>query len=260
MKSFTVGADPELFLTKDNQIISAAGLFPGTKDAPIQISKNVHLLVDNAALEYNITPTNTPMQLVNVIGEAMNTIEDQVGNSGYGISHVCSHSFEKTQLKHPGNWIFGCDPDFNAWTEEIQPNPKHPDPCFRAAGGHIHIGIPGQFTANKIITLVKCLDITLGLYLATHDTPDAFARREFYGKAGSFRFKPYGLEYRTPSNQWIFNHTLLSRINYHIQRAFIRANNPNENYEYDWAVVQYINTGVWPEALSFGPKELLDIF
>jgi hypothetical protein len=33
---------------------------------------------------------------------------------------------------------------------------------------------------------------------------DGEERKKLYGKAGAMRIKPYGVEYRTPSNWWTF--------------------------------------------------------
>ena len=49
--------------------------------------------------------------------------------------------------------------------------------------------------------IVQALDIILGLESVILDK-DA-RRKEMYGKAGAFRFKDYGVEYRTLSNFWI---------------------------------------------------------
>ena len=66
--------------------------------------------------------------------------------------------------------------------------------------GHIHIGYdePNQETSEKII---YAMDIVLGLESLLLDKDDR--RKEMYGKAGCFRFKEYGVEYRTLSNFWV---------------------------------------------------------
>src|SRR5690606_28024709 len=54
--------------------------------------------------------------------------------------------------------------------------------------------------------LVLAMDMTLGLESVLLDTDTR--RKELYGSAGSFRFKKYGVEYRTLSNFWIKNEEL----------------------------------------------------
>jgi hypothetical protein len=94
--------------------------------------------------------------------------------------------------------VFGCEPDFNAWTLKPNPRPESEDMFLRSAGGHIHVAFDG----NKMekIELVRVLDYVLGVPCTLAD-PDR-RRQELYGKAGAFRFKKYGIEYRTPSNYW----------------------------------------------------------
>lgn len=66
--------------------------------------------------------------------------------------------------------------------------------------GHIHIGYnnPDMETSMNII---KALDIFLAIPSIILD-PDK-DRKKMYGKAGAFRFKNYGVEFRTLSNFWI---------------------------------------------------------
>ena len=47
------------------------------------------------------------------------------------------------------------------------------------------------------------MDLCVGTYMCIIDPPEASRRRELYGKAGAFRPKSYGVEYRTPSNSWL---------------------------------------------------------
>lgn len=87
----------------------------------------------------------------------------------------------------------GCSEDFNAWTEHQNPAPNAQRAgTLRTFGGHVHI------EGGSPTTVVAC-DIILGLWSAAVDKND---RRQLYGKAGAFRPKPYGVEYRVLSNFW----------------------------------------------------------
>src|SRR5690606_27611941 len=73
---------------------------------------------------------------------------------------------------------------------------------LRTAGGHIHVGYDNPDNAMSA-DIVLAMDVMLGVpsVLIDGDT----RRRQMYGKAGCFRFKEYGLEYRTLSNFWIMS-------------------------------------------------------
>jgi len=93
------------------------------------------------------------------------------------------------------------DPDLNVYLKQQNESPSS-NTTLRTCGGHIHIGYdnPSIETSEKI---VYAMDMMLGLDSIILDSD--VKRRSMYGKAGSFRFKPYGLEYRTLSNFWIKN-------------------------------------------------------
>jgi hypothetical protein len=105
--------------------------------------------------------------------------------------------FPSKELQHPGALIFGCEPDFNAWTGQTNPQPIIPKPGLRSAGGHIHME-----TFQDKRAIIQACDLTVGL--ATLFLEKTNLRRQIYGKAGAFRPKNYGVEYRVPSNFWIF--------------------------------------------------------
>jgi hypothetical protein len=48
---------------------------------------------------------------------------------------------------------------------------------------------------------------------------DGEMRKQLYGKAGAFRAKSYGVEYRTLSNFWIFKNELIRWVWDNTQRA-----------------------------------------
>lgn len=71
---------------------------------------------------------------------------------------------------------------------------------MRSAGGHISVGWDNP-TQEQQLNMVKAMDATVGLESVLLD--DDTERKKLYGKAGCFRFREYGIEYRSLSNFWI---------------------------------------------------------
>lgn len=73
--------------------------------------------------------------------------------------------------------------------------------------GHVHVGYekPTQKLNERII---KFMDLYLGVPSVIVDSASK-DRRLLYGKAGCFRSKPYGVEYRSLSNFWAFENTYI---------------------------------------------------
>lgn len=111
--------------------------------------------------------------------------------------------------------VFGCEPDYNVWLQDVNPRPHCDNPNLRSAGGHIHIG----FNSNELDfeEVVKAMDAFVGCEMVTFDKDTN--RRLLYGKAGAFRRKSYGVEYRTASNAWIQNDELKRWVYTQTQKA-----------------------------------------
>lgn len=203
---FLVGADPELFLFKDGKFHSAHGKIPGDKKNPHKVDSGA-IQVDGMALEFNIDPAETEQEFIQNIADVRATLEAMV--PGYTVLANPTATFDhEYMLQQPlESKILGCDPDFNAW-EDGQRNPA-PDGNvdFRTGAGHVHVGWckgmdmldEGHF--NACIMATKQLDCALGLGSLLYDSDNT--RRILYGKAGAFRPKSYGVEYRTLSNAWL---------------------------------------------------------
>lgn len=91
-----------------------------------------------------------------------------------------------------------CDPDYDVWLEDVNPRPDS-NTNLRTTSGHLHFGYDNPNT-HKSVEIVRAADLFLGLPSLLLD-PDR-ERRKMYGKAGSFRFKDYGVECRVLSNFW----------------------------------------------------------
>ena len=215
--TFTIGADPELFLKENGKAISAYGMVEGTKESPFKTPRGAYQ-VDGMALEFNIDPVGTGyafeqfnLNIIKTIADMKNRVaKNGDGTKRYGFNITATQDFDPEYLaQQPKEALeLGCDPDYNAYTGEVNPRPDG-SVNFRTAAGHIHVGwganIPTDNDEHREIcnNFVKVLDATVGMFMTFIDRDPR--RRELYGKAGALRYKPYGVEYRTPSNVWIIN-------------------------------------------------------
>lgn len=194
----SIGADPEIFLTINGVIESVVGKLGGTKNHPLPVECGA-LQEDNMLAEFNIDPASDVAAFRNNINTVLGALVTK--GDGYGYCVKASHHFDKEVILDGGDQAleFGCDPDWNCWTGEENPKPN-PFTTLRTAGGHIHVGYDNP-SEEQSVRIVQLCDYLLGLPSVLLD-PDN-TRRELYGKAGAFRIKPYGVEYRTLSNFWL---------------------------------------------------------
>lgn len=218
-----LGADPEVFLVDStNKPISSIGLIGGNKWHPVQVEnlpEGFTLQEDNVALEFGIPPAATEDQFVEHIRTVL-----QAGLSkckGLTFSKLSCTIFPEDQMQHPAAHMFGCEPDFDAWTEKENEKPTPPHPFMRSAGGHVHI----ETKLNKT-NVVKACDLTLAVPSVLMD--DGAERKQLYGKAGCYRPKPYGVEYRTLSNFWIFGEKYVRWVWKNTQRALEEISDKGE--------------------------------
>lgn len=202
-----LGADPELFLRdKAGKIVSAHDIIPGTKIEPYKVAKGA-IQVDGAAAEFNIDPAESSLGFVNNIATVMADLRSRIGDLEFVLNPTTIFDPDYFKSLPENVRELGCNPDFNAYTRDVNPPPDGDSTTMRTASGHIHIGwCEGVNPLDPIhfddcCEIIKQLDFFLGLYSLVWD-PDG-TRRQLYGKAGAFRPKPYGVEYRTMSNVWL---------------------------------------------------------
>lgn len=205
----TVGADPECFLIDGaGKLISSIDRIGGSKEKPLPIDdEGCAIQEDNVAVEYNIPPCKNAAEFIHYNKKVLAHIAERAREMGLGLSVQASGRFDEDQLMaSPKAMEFGCEPDFNAWDGGNQnPRPRSEDFQLRSAGGHIHIG---NIKGMDILAVVKAMDLFVGCQMLTFDKDTR--RRELYGKAGAFRPKKYGVEYRTASNAWIASDELIA--------------------------------------------------
>lgn len=208
LSKIKIGADPEVFIIDPftDQYISSIGLLGGSKDAPKPLPRDGFFVQeDNVLMEFNIPPCESKADFIEALRYGMMASKDLLPPF-YGIRTQASAHFPESELQKPEANIFGCDPDNNAWTEEPNPVPDPPKNGLRTAGGHIHVGYEQP---NRLLSvyLVRAMDKFLGLPSIIMDTDTE--RRRLYGKAGAYREKSYGVEYRTLSSFWLKSDKLM---------------------------------------------------
>ena len=241
MLEFLLGADPELFLMREGKFFSGFGLIEGDKANPQKVDYGA-VQVDGMALEFNIDPATNRREIVNNIQAVMATLQDMVPEyelavvptAHFGAEYIAAQPLKAREL--------GCNPDFNAYTGEENEKPNEELP-FRTGAGHVHVGwtegADDPLHTEMCQALVKELDVVLGLPSLLLDG-DA-ERREMYGKAGAYRVKSYGVEYRVLSNFWIQSEVLIEFVYRGVSRAITNLSEGTPLHEkYD--VESIINT------------------
>ncbi len=204
-----IGYDVEIFYAKSGWDMVAYIVPPlwceGTKQAPIKIPNGVGFWQrDGVALELNGMPTTGYRTFSR---NATIQLNAALLKDGYFLSSSSEAQLdEETFLTSPAARDIGCEPDYNAWTEKINPPPSyHSLGRNRYAGGHLHFSWPRSRSASRDekFQMVRTLDLLLGSLVLEKEKPSC--RRDHYGRSGACRLKPYGVEWRAPDNSWFLN-------------------------------------------------------
>jgi hypothetical protein len=197
---FKIGCDPEFFILKNGNPYPAIGLIGGTKENPLSTDREgCFMQEDNVMAEFNVPPSEDPKELFDNMQHTIEYIAKRLPDDSFSTLIVPSLEFDPKILLHPQALVFGCDPDYNCWTLAIN-TPPDVHTNLRTAGGHVHVGYDNP-TMEKSVELLKLMDYYIGIPSVLLDLDTK--RRKIYGKAGAFRMKSYGFEYRVLSNFWI---------------------------------------------------------
>lgn len=213
-----VGADPELFVRKGGKLISAHRMIKGTKLKPFPVDKGA-VQVDGIALEYNIDPASTVDEFVShnliVMDKLKSMLPDQDLN--FDISPCADITPEFFKEQPPEAMRLGCDKSYNAFTMTLE-NVRDIK-SLRTSGGHVHLGwgeninMEDSIYFHKCCSLVRELEVFFNVLTLEHsDIEQEKKRKALYGNSGSFRPKPYGLEYRSLSNFWLKDVKLMEDV------------------------------------------------
>lgn len=210
------GSDPEAFFQSGGQIIGSERLIPKRG----LTNRNNKVIRDGVQFELNPQPSRRLDTLGRNIGAAFSAIQKTLDkNPGVSVNFngLVEVSREELDNLSPDTRRLGCMPSHNFYGVK----PIDVDPLLyrkRSSGGHIHMGLALPIysqhgKADNRANLVPLMDIFVGQLAVLLDRdPGAAERRENYGRAGEYRLPPHGLEYRTTSNFWLRNFTLMSFV------------------------------------------------
>lgn len=202
-KITAIGSDPELILldkTTRNPV-SAIGL-DMCKDS-------INLYADNLLAEFNHAPF-APTEFVDGVKETVQTVSRMLSTFKSGCTFQvgqCEASYSPEDLSSNAAQEVGCEPFYNAYNPSVASVPQPYTDSRRFAGGHIHLaydtsGLPPELFVSILDKELLPLDPNHGKTV----------RSDFYGARGSFRYKPYGIEYRAPSNFWLAQPDLITSV------------------------------------------------
>jgi hypothetical protein len=202
-----IGADVEQFLLERSTglIVPCVGILPGTKQHPHPLETYGNFVQeDNVMVEWNISPHTDAMEFtwaVEAVQDEVQEFLDAEYPDTYRLDYkIPAHEFRTEQLFSDQAQTIGCEPDYDAYTGGKVRNNLPKLSNWRSCGGHIHLG--GDFQCPDFVAaLFAELFISVKGDIRWPDSP----RKQWYGRPGVFRPKPYGIEYRTPDNSWTFD-------------------------------------------------------
>lgn len=216
---FKLGSDPELMLrdVRTGALKSAIPVIEDGKGEGIAVGGGNSVIHDNVLLEFNTRPEDSEKKFIKTINTALSGINKLIAKENLKMSAQASDDFPEEELDCEEAKVFGCEPDYNAWTLRRNEMPEDAAKSpFRSAGGHLHIGMPDkEGPLTKILTdplgkvsVIKALDVFCGVTSVFIDKdPTSAKRRQLYGGAGAHRPKDYGVEYRALGNWWVSSPT-----------------------------------------------------
>lgn len=202
-----LGADPEFFFEKGSKVLESGAVVK--EKGGIDTWGKGKIIKDGFQGEFNPSHNTCRQSFMWNIFNLMY----HVNQMGYKVRLGAGYWIPETEFADLTNdsKVFGCIPSENIYGRQ----PLGADPMkymFRPAGGHIHLSL-GRIAKKHVVDLVKLLDIMVGnTSVAFDQDPLSTERRKNYGRAGEFRLKSYGVEYRTLSNFWLSHYIYGSMV------------------------------------------------
>lgn len=235
-----IGCDVEFAVVKDGNLIPA-GVLPceGIKGKP-QIISTGGVEIDGVSLELTMEPDSNSERFVKRLFQHI-----EVTQKFFDVKLVPASNMFYTEkdLEVRFAGVLGCSFDYNVYTGKQQAGKIVKDsPTMRTFGGHIHL------ECRERVNVVKWMDIFVGVFSTVHWNDRE--RKRMYGKAGSFRPKPYGIEYRVPSSMWTSDQSLALEI-INLSRKAVERQDESPSKELSAKAIKIINSCSAKQAREF---------
>lgn len=254
-----IAGDPELFIRlAKGRAGSAHKLYP-VQDRKYKTVRGYggvegHIKRDGAAVEFEVDKSYCRDYWVPTLQKTMQQALKSVRayNGQHTLSSQPTIRMSETYLRGAPADVseFGCNPDVDAYTMQSKQPVIPQGHRLRYSGGHIHFnmslvtGDARWSTASRITAVTDekelarlqaaaalLCDATLGIFSVLalgelHDPQGERDRRLFYGQAGSYRPKKYGIEYRTLSSRGMLLHPSMTYWHTGVGRQIVNQKDP----------------------------------
>lgn len=212
----TIGADPEIFVVDENNILIPAFEFLPDK-------KTGNPFWDGFQAEFTLESGRTCLAyMVDDIRKMLMRILNEARRKYPRAKLTTQTVFEippdKLLKYNPEYTQLGCAPSLNIYGERTVCDQDPATIPFRSAGAHVHLGIR-NFVTDNAPKIVRAMDLLGGLVsVSLLDGLEDPIRRRYYGRAGEYRLPAWGIEYRVPSSAMLCHPAV-----YHLMFDLIRA-------------------------------------
>lgn len=204
--STTAGTDPEILTVDARGEVIPSWEFLPHKNQAIATDYNAKAFWDGFQSEFTVTPTHCHGHLTDYVRSGLNAVikkaREKDPNARLTIQSAVRIPRETLLATDPEHVQLGCSPSRNIYEEGPLELPHPTELEYRFAGCHLHYGSV-YLTPQSIHGTVWMLDAVAGV--ANVALGAGFLcpqRREYYGKAGEFRyhgdFQTKRLEWRVP--------------------------------------------------------------
>lgn len=194
-RSYTLGADPEFFITSENRLLPAFDFLPDKHSSKDKI------YWDGFQAEFSMYYTSGCIGLhgcevhgrLRSLLDKARKIDEKAKISIVNVVRIPDAVLKSADDMHVA---LGCKPSENIYGTKATPVANGRLLKYRFAGGHMHFGGWHSKKVRAVAKYIKTLDKVLGIWsVGAAQNIDDPIRRQYYGLAGEFRHTFYPIEY-----------------------------------------------------------------